>query len=204
MPGAGEEERTAAAAQTAAGAPSSASAGTASRGTSSQATSAKGAAWTRFAIVFAILAISAELAYHTVVLSSDGFQSYLRALASGSGVILGWLAQDVHVNGTRLETGPFAVRVADGCDAFQICALYAAAVIGFPISLGRRLRGLILGLLWLQGLNLVRIVTLFWIGTTFAGAFMTFHQVLWPTALVVATAVSWAVWALWETRDAPA
>ena len=189
MPGAGDDEWTPAD-------------GTAS-GTAAPEPASDGAVWARFALVFAILAISAELAYHTVVLASDGFQSYLRALASGSGVILGWLAQDVHVNGTRLETGPFAVRVADGCDAFQICALYAAAVIGFPTSPGRRLRGLILGLLWLQGLNLLRIVTLFWIGTTFAGAFMTFHQVLWPTALVLLTAATWAVWALWESRDAP-
>jgi len=198
VPGAGDEDRTAAPAQTAAGAPSPAAEASAPQGIASD-----GAAWTRFAVAFAVLAISAELAYYTLVLPSDGFQSYLRALASGSGAILGWLGAGVQVNGTRLESGPFAVRVADGCDAFQICALYAAAVIAFRTSLGRRLRGLVLGLLWLQGLNLVRIVTLFWIGTTFAGAFMTFHQSLWPTALVVATASTWAVWALWETRDAP-
>ena len=40
------------------------------------------APWLRFALVFGALAVSSEVAYYGLVLDSEFFQAYLRALAS--------------------------------------------------------------------------------------------------------------------------
>jgi exosortase/archaeosortase family protein len=159
--------------------------------------------WTRFALLFGAIAVAGELAYVTVVVSSEPFGDYLRVLARCAGALLAGLAQDVRVDGSRLVGADFDVRVADGCDAFQICTLFAAAVIAFPVSVARRLRALGAGLLWLQGLNLARIVSLFWIAAHHTQVFMTFHLVIWPLTLIALTVSSWVAWALWETRDGP-
>jgi exosortase/archaeosortase family protein len=101
----------------------------------------------------------------------------------------------------RISSAEFAVEVADGCDAIQLCALLAAAIIAFPAPLARRLRATFFGLLWLQSLNFARIISLFLIGTHSAGVFTSFHKVIWPTTLIVITVTTWIGWVLWGYRS---
>jgi exosortase H (IPTLxxWG-CTERM-specific) len=157
--------------------------------------------WRRFAIIFAALAIGSELLYYGVILESHSLQVYLGALASLSGVVLSWVGLDVAVDGVRISSAEFAVEVADGCDAIQLCALLTAAIIAFPVPLARRLRAVFFGLLWLQSLNFARIVSLFLIGTHSAGVFTSFHKVVWPTTLIFITVATWIGWVLWGYRS---
>ena len=157
--------------------------------------------WRRFAIIFGTLAIGSELFYYGVVLESSSLQLYLGVLASLSGAILNWIGHDVAVDGVRISSAQFAVEIADGCDAIQLCTLLTAAIIAFPLPLARRLRAACFGLLWLQGLNLARIVSLFMIGAHSAGVFMSFHKVIWPTTLILITVATWIGWVLWEYRS---
>jgi len=155
--------------------------------------------WIRFALIFGALAIVSEVFYYAVALDSEGFQSYLGVLAEISGALLSVFNSDVVVNGTRISDEFFAVEVAQGCDAIQVCSLLAAAVIAFPVESRRKLRGLVLGILWLQLLNLMRIVTLFWIGTYFPRVFQTAHEVVWPGILITITIATWILWVRLET-----
>jgi exosortase H (IPTLxxWG-CTERM-specific) len=157
--------------------------------------------WRRFAILFGTLAVGSELFYYGVVLESNSLQVYLGALASLSGGILSWIGYDVIVDGVRISNARFAVEIADGCDAIQLCTLLTAAVIAFPVPLGRRLRAVCLGLLWLQSLNFARIVSLFLIGMHSAGVFTSFHRVIWPTTLILITVTTWVGWVLWGYRS---
>jgi exosortase H (IPTLxxWG-CTERM-specific) len=157
--------------------------------------------WRRFAIIFGTLAVGSELFYYGVILESSSLQVYLGVLASLSGAILSWIGLDVAVEGVRISSAEFAVEVADGCDAIQLCALLAAAIIAFPAPLARRLRATFFGLLWLQSLNFARIISLFLIGTHSAGVFTSFHKVIWPTTLIVITVTTWIGWVLWGYRS---
>ena len=156
--------------------------------------------WRRFAILFGILAVGSELSYYGVVLESSSLQVYLGVLASLSGAVLSWIGHDVAVEGVRISSAQFAVEIADGCDAIQLCALLTAAVVAFPVPLARRLRAAFLGLLWLQSLNFARIISLFLIGTHSPGVFMSFHKVIWPTTLILITVTTWVGWVLWGYR----
>lgn len=158
------------------------------------------APWLRFALVFGALAIGSELAYYGIVLDSEPFEAYLRLLARISGSALNLVGQDVTVHGAQIAGGGFAVQVAHGCDAIQVCALLTAAVIAFPARLGSKLWGVVAGIALLQVLNFARIITLFLIGARFAQVFQTVHEVVWPTALIVATIAAWVLWVRRETR----
>ena len=158
--------------------------------------------WLRFALIFGVLAVASEAFYYAVTLDSEGFQVYLGVLAKISGAFLSLFNGDVMVDETRISNGAFAVEVAQGCDAIQVCSLLAAAVLAFPVGLWRKLRGLVLGILWLQLLNLLRIITLFWIGAYFSRVFRTAHEVVWPGILITITIATWILWVRWETQPA--
>jgi exosortase H (IPTLxxWG-CTERM-specific) len=156
--------------------------------------------WFRFALIFGVLAVASELFYYAVALDSDGFRSYLVVLAKISGAFLSVFNGEVAVNGTRILDSDFSIQVAQGCDAIQVCSLLAAAVIAFPVESLCKLRGLVLGILLLQFLNLMRIVTLFWVGSYFPSVFKTAHEVVWPGILITITVVTWVLWVRWETQ----
>ncbi len=158
--------------------------------------------WLRFALIFGVLAVASEAFYYAVALSSGGFRVYLGVLAEISGAFLSLFDGDIAVRGTRISNRVFAVEIAQGCDAIQVCSLLAAAVIAFPVGLRRKLRGLALGILWLQLLNLLRIITLFWIGAHFSRVFQTAHEVVWPGILITITIAIWILWVRWETQPA--
>jgi len=146
------------------------------------------------------LAVASEVFYFAVALESEGFRAYLRVLAEISGAFLSLFGGDIAVHETRISNRSFAVEVAQGCDAIQVCSLLAAAVIAFPVEARRKLRGLVSGIVLLQILNLMRIVTLFWVGIYFPRAFKTAHEVVWPGILITITIVIWILWVRWETQ----
>ena len=156
--------------------------------------------WLRFALIFGALAVASEMLFHGVTLDSQAFDAYLGGLARISARILDLLGQDVTVRGATIRNPRFAVQVAHGCDAVQICSMLAAAILAFPVPFARKLRGLVLGVLFLQLLNFARIVTLFLAGAYFPNAFESSHRVVWPTALIILTIGTWIFWVRWATR----
>jgi exosortase H (IPTLxxWG-CTERM-specific) len=157
--------------------------------------------WFRFAGTFGLLAVACEVLYYAVLVDSEPLVYYLRGLAFVSGKILWVMGFDASVDYTLVTTEGFSVQIAHGCDAIQICALYSSAVIAFPTSLRPKLRGLFLGIAWLQLLNQARIVSLVLIGRYYETIFENAHYTVWPSFLIVITVVSWIVWVRWATRD---
>ncbi|MDH3520922.1 MAG: exosortase H [Myxococcales bacterium] len=158
--------------------------------------------WRRFALIFAALAVASELVYYGVALESALFQSYLAALAKISGFILGFFTERVSVRGTYISSALFSVEIARGCDAYRICSLLSAAILAFPARLRTKLWGLALGLLWLNFLNFVRIIGLFFIGGYAVEHFQASHEIYFPIFLICMTMAAWIVWVRQATRDA--
>jgi exosortase/archaeosortase family protein len=158
--------------------------------------------WLRFVLVFAALAVASELVYYGVALESDLFAAYLALLARISGFLLGLVTDDVTVRGTLISSAHFSVEIARGCDAYRICSLLSASIIAFPSGLRIKLWGLALGLLWLNLLNFVRILGLFFIGGTFPEHFRASHETYFPIFLICMTMAAWILWLRWATREA--
>jgi exosortase/archaeosortase family protein len=172
------------------------------RAESGEATPRRRDPWLRFVLVFAVLAVASELVYYGVALESDLFAAYLALLARISGFLLGLVTDDVTVRGTLISSSHFSVEIARGCDAYRICSLLSAAIIAFPSSLRIKLWGLALGLLWLNVLNFVRILGLFFIGGAFPEHFRASHETYFPIFLICMTMAAWIFWLRWATREA--
>jgi exosortase/archaeosortase family protein len=150
--------------------------------------------WIRFTLIFTALAVASELVYYGVALESQLFQDYLGGVARISGWILSLLAEGVHVDGTSVSNERFSVEIARGCDAWRMCALLTAAIVAFPARIGLKAWGVALGLLWLNLLNFVRIIGLFFVGGYAHRYFETTHEILFPVFLIAMTVSAWIVW----------
>jgi exosortase/archaeosortase family protein len=82
--------------------------------------------------------------------------------------------------------------------------LFCAAVLSFRAPLMRKLPGLLAGTVLLQILNLVRIVTLYWIGLYSPDIFEAAHMEIWPTVFIIVAIVLFIGWIEWSRKGASA
>ncbi len=120
--------------------------------------------------------------------------SYLEANAWMSNLILNVLGQGTHVTEVTIQSSGFAIAIRRGCDAVEPTWLLCAAILAFPGSFKHKLAGMLAGMVVLQLLNLVRIVTLYWIGIHFPAFFPSAHLEIWPTVFIIVAILFFVGW----------
>ncbi len=130
--------------------------------------------------------------------SPNGFSNgYLEVNAWASNFILNLLGQGTHVSDVTIRSSSFAIAIRRGCDAIEPTWLLCAAILAFPGTWRRKLVGMTIGMVLLQGLNLVRIVTLYWIGSRFPALFPSAHLEWWPAFFIVTAIGLFVGWKEW-------
>jgi exosortase H (IPTLxxWG-CTERM-specific) len=89
------------------------------------------------------------------------------------------------------------VSIEAGCNGLEAMILLSAAMLAFPAPWGRRLVGIALGGIAIQALNIVRIVSLFYLSRWSAAWFEWAHLYLWQPLIMVDVLVVWLVWLRW-------
>ena len=100
---------------------------------------------------------------------------------------------------TRIE-GVYAIQIVKDCSSLDAQALLMAAVLAMPGRWLTKLIGVVSGVVLVSGANLLRIVSLYFIGAFAPARFDIIHEEVWPLLLVmVACACFWG-WASWAMR----
>lgn len=123
-------------------------------------------------------------------------------LASCSAFVLHLLDSSIISNGNVLQdmrTGS-GIAIEAGCNAIEACIMLAAAILAYPAPLRSKITGLLFGSLAIQAVNLVRIVTLFYLVQWSAGAFQFAHLYLWQALIMLDVLLVWLVWLRWVSR----
>lgn len=97
-------------------------------------------------------------------------------------------------NVIRDTTSGFGVRIERGCNGVEALIILFAALFAFPAPLKNKLIGFAIGFFAIQGLNLVRIVSLFYMGQWNEVAFEWFHLYLWQALIILDALVVWLIW----------
>lgn len=129
---------------------------------------------------------------------------FTAAIASVSGAILRTLGEPVAVTGTLLSGGGFSVNIENGCNGIETVLLFISAVLAFPASWRARLAGAAAGFFAIELVNLVRVVSLYWVGRHYPALFQSSHTVLWQSVVVLFGVVLFFLWAARQPRPAPA
>lgn len=97
----------------------------------------------------------------------------------------------------RSLSNGFAVQIAPGCNGVEAVIILFAAIFAFPAPLKHKLIGFGLGFLAIQSLNLVRIISLFYIGQWSMTAFKWAHLYLWQALIILDALIVWLIWLRW-------
>jgi exosortase H (IPTLxxWG-CTERM-specific) len=93
----------------------------------------------------------------------------------------------------------FAVSIEAGCNGVEAGIVLTAAILAFPATWLEKLIGLVTGLLTVQALNLLRIVTLFYLGQWNMTWFEWAHLYLWQALIMLDVLAVFLLWLRWLT-----
>ncbi len=94
----------------------------------------------------------------------------------------------------RSATNGFAVSIEAGCNGVEATIVLVAAMLAFPAPWRYRLWGLALGFVAVQGLNVIRVISLFYIGQWSYAAFEWAHLYVWQALIMLDVLVVWLLW----------
>jgi exosortase H (IPTLxxWG-CTERM-specific) len=155
----------------------------------------------RFGLIFGLVTAIYYVLALTPWVDGDLFPAYLRTNACVSNALLNWLGQSCQADGTTIRSPQFAITIKRGCDALEPSWLFCAAVLAFPAPWRRRLPGMAVGVTAILTLNLVRIVSLYFIGIHLPGFFETMHLEIWPVLFIIVALLLWIAWVSWSRRN---
>ena len=94
----------------------------------------------------------------------------------------------------QFKDSGFAVSIEAGCNGVEATIVLIAAICAFPGSWRARLIAIGLGFLAIQVLNIVRIISLFYLGNWNLEYFSWIHLYLWPALIMLDVLVVFIVY----------
>jgi len=91
----------------------------------------------------------------------------------------------------------FAVSIESGCNGVEAAIVLVAGVAAFPATLTQKSIAIVTGFLFVQALNVVRIISLFYLGQWNHDVFEWFHLYLWPVLIMLDVLVVFAIYLQW-------
>lgn len=120
---------------------------------------------------------------------------YTGLVARIAGAVLSLLGEDVVMRGCEIASPRFTVVVYNGCNGLVTSLIFAAAVLAYPATWRARFAGLLSGLVAIQVVNQVRIVSLFYVGILLPRFFNEAHILVWQSVVILSGVCLWLLWA---------
>lgn len=86
------------------------------------------------------------------------------------------------------------IEIVAGCNGVEAVLILLSAIVAFPAPWKHKLIGMVLGFIAIQALNLVRIVSLFYLHEWNQVWFEWFHLYLWQALIILDALVFWLIW----------
>jgi len=94
----------------------------------------------------------------------------------------------------RSTSSNFAVSIEAGCNGVEATIVLVAAILAFPAPWKHKLVGLAVGIVAVQGLNVVRVISLFYLGQWNRDVFEWAHLYVWQALIMLDVLIVWLVW----------
>lgn len=111
-----------------------------------------------------------------------------------------WLVQlmdaDVYASGKVLQDvrSGFAVSIEAGCNGVEATIVLVSAILAFPSPWRMKLIGIVAGFLAIQAMNLLRIISLFYLGQWNQTAFEWAHLYIWQSLITLDVLIVFLIW----------
>ena len=157
------------------------------------------ALWSRPEVRFLVLFLTfLGVSFTVIALNSinDTFVvPYTALIARVSGAVLRLTGESATVTGCVVSSPRFAVTIFNGCNGLITSLIFISGVLAFPARWPAKIIGVFGGLLAIQLINLVRIISLFYIGIYWPDLFNDAHIFIWQSLVILAGVALWIAWA---------
>ena len=148
----------------------------------------------RFLLVFAGYLLLAFGVLLTPQVQSLDFKFSRILVQLSNTLVVAFGGHATHDDAIMRASSGFAVEMRDGCNAVNVTILLWSAVLAFPASWKSKAVGLVAGTAIIQALNIVRFISLFYVGQYSMAWFDFAHVYLWESLLVLDTMVVFWLW----------
>jgi len=150
----------------------------------------------RFFIVFVVIVVALFAAELTPPVQGAVVLPWTEALVRVSAGLITLFDSHVAAYGKILQStaNGFAISIEAGCNGIEAAIILIAAMLAFPAPWKHRAIGILAGLSAVQALNVVRVVSLFYLGQWNFKAFEWAHLYLWQALIMLDVLVVWLVW----------
>ena len=156
----------------------------------------------RFLVIFVML-LAISFTVIAVRQVNDAFVvPYTTLVARVSGTALSLLGEEITVSGCDLRSPRFAVTIYNGCNGLITSLIVLSGILAYPAPRRAKLVGVVAGLSIIQIVNLIRIVSLYYIGALMPEFFNASHIVVWQSMVILTGVALWIAWARWATATA--
>ena len=150
--------------------------------------------WLRPGLVFACC-VGVSIFVFSRLVETNALFGFLAFTAQSTGFVLNALGNGVQIDGSRVSSGDFSIMIVNECTAIVPMIILLSAIVAYPSRMTQKVLGLAIGLPGLFLINLVRTVSLFYIGTWYESFLDTAHLLIWQPVMVLAVIVIWYIWA---------
>ncbi len=118
-----------------------------------------------------------------------------KLIAAVSGFFLNLVGIETKVTGinVQVENG-FGFTLVYHCAGIFAMIIYISAVLAYPARFREKLLGLVLGLPFLNAVNITRVIILGIVGNYYPRFFDFFHEYLWQGIFIVFVIGIWMIW----------
>ena len=150
----------------------------------------------RFFLTFVVILVGLLAAELTPPVQDAVVVPWTNALVRISAGLLTLADSHVAAFGKILQStaNGFAISIEAGCNGVEAAIILAAAMLAFPASWKQRAAGIAAGLVAIQALNVVRVISLFYLGQWNLRAFEWAHLYLWQALIMLDVLVVWLLW----------
>ena len=118
----------------------------------------------------------------------------------GSG-LLSLMGQRTVADGAAINSSDFSLLVKKGCDAIAPVMLVVTGISLFPTEWNKKLKGIGIGVLALFALNLLRIVSLYFVGVHAPDYFEFMHVEFWQVLFIGLAVLYFFYWLNWAAKE---
>lgn len=158
---------------------------------------------TRFVVVFVLVLVGLFTLEMQTSVQQQIVEPFTGLLAAASAAIVQPFDDTVMAYGKILQfrDSGFAVSIEAGCNGVEATIVLIAAVLAFPAPWRARATAIALGFLAVQLMNILRIISLFYLGSWNLDIFSWVHLYLWPALIMLDVLIVFIFYLRYLTRQ---
>ena len=151
---------------------------------------------TRFLLIFLALVTGLFAVELTAPVQHYFVLPWTEMLTHAAAFLLQSVDSTVISRGKVLATthGGFAISVEAGCNGLEALIILVAAMLAFPSPWRHKVMGILVGAIAVQALNLIRVISLFYIGQWSLPVFNWMHLYTWQALIMLDVLLVWIFW----------